>query len=349
MVLCHSRMLYVEFTLSETMEHFLAAHQHAFEFFRGVPQQVMVDNCKVAVLQHRRGEPAVINPRYLDFANHYGFTIKPCAVRQPQQKGRVEKAVDYIKGNFLNGLELTTFDPINPAVRVWLDTVANVRVHGETRQKPVDLFVQEQKQLHPLSALPYEAAVVRPVRTNGRFRVIVDTNRYSVPARYASSAVLTLKAFPDRLCFYQAQQLVAEHVRSYDRHQDFEHPDHAAPLLAQRQTARRQQLLARFLALSPQAAEYYRQLEARRTVPRHHVQKIVALSDIYGPEKVGRALEDAFHYAAFSAEYIANILEQRERKLPEPGALHLTRQLDLLELELPEPDLSVYDQEGGDR
>jgi hypothetical protein len=143
--------------------------------------------------------------------------------------------------------------------------------------------------------------------------------------------------------------LVAEHVRSYDRHQDFEHPDHAAPLLAQRQTARRQQLLARFLALSPQAAEYYRQLEARRTVPRHHVQKIVALSDIYGPEKVGRALEDAFHYAAFSAEYIANILEQRERKLPEPGALHLTRQLDLLDLELPEPDLSVYDQKGGGR
>ena len=91
--------------------------------------------------------------------------------------------------------------------------------------------------------------MVRPVRTNGRFRVIVDTNRYSVPARYASSAVLTLTAFPDRLCFYHEQQLVAEHVRSYDRHQDFEHPDHAAPLLAQRQTARRQQLLARFLAL----------------------------------------------------------------------------------------------------
>ena len=328
------------------MEHFLACHQQAFEFFRGVPQQVMVDNCKVAVLQHRRGEPALLNPRYLDFANHYGFEIKPCAVRQPQQKGRVEKAVDYIKGNFLKGLELTTFDPINPAARVWLDTVANVRVHGETRQRPVDLFAQEQTQLRPLSALPYEAAVVRCVRANGRFRVIVDTNRYSVPARYASAA-LTLKAFPNRLCFYHQEQLVAEHVRSYDRHQNFEHPDHAAPLLAQRQTARRQQWLIRFLALSPQAPEYYRQLETRRSVPRHHVQKIVALCEIYGPEKVGRALEDAGHYDAFSAEYIANILEQRERQLPEPGALHLTRKLDLLELELPEPDLSVYDPEGG--
>jgi transposase len=90
-VLCHSPMLYVESTLAETMEHFLVAHQHAFEFFRGVPQQVIL-NCKVAVLQHRRGEPALINPRYPDFANHYCFTIKPCTVRQPQQKGRVEKA-----------------------------------------------------------------------------------------------------------------------------------------------------------------------------------------------------------------------------------------------------------------
>lgn len=348
MVLCHSRMLFIEFTLAETMEHFLAAHQHAFEFFGGVPHQIMVDNCKVAVLQHRRGEPALLNPRYLDFANHYGFEIKPCAVRQPQQKGRVEKAVHYIKGNFLHGLERTTFDPLNPAARVWLDSVANVRLHGETRQKPIDLFVQEKTQLRPLSVLPYEAAVVRSVRANSRFRVIVDTNRYSVPARHASAA-LTLKAFSNRLCFYDQEQLVAEHVRSYDRFQAFEYPDHVAPLLAQRQTARRQQLLARFLALSPQAAEYHRQLEVRRSVSHHHVQKIVALSETYGLEKVSRALEDAFHYDAFSAEYIANILEQRERKLPEPGALHLTRQLDLLDLELPEPDLSIYEQEGGNQ
>ena len=97
------------------------------------------------------------------------------------------------------------------------------------------------------------------------------------------------------------------------------------------------------LALCPEAPEYYRQLEQRRSVPRHHVEKILALSEIYGVEPVARALEDALHFAAFSAEYIANILEQRQRRLPEPGALHLTRQQDLLDLELPEPDLSVYE------
>ena len=81
----------------------------------------------------------------------------------------------------------------------------------------------------------------------------------------------------------------------------------------------------------------------RRLNPKHHVQKIVALSELYGVEAVARALEDAFTYQAFSCEYIANLLQQRQHPPQEPGALHLTRQQDLLELELPAPDLSLYD------
>jgi hypothetical protein len=152
-----------------------------------------------------------------------------------------------------------------------------------------------------------------------------------------------LKRFPDRVLVYDQDQLVAEHVRRYDRNQDYELPDHVAPLLVHRQQARDQKLFLRFLALSPQAQEYYRQLEARRLNPKHHVQKIVALSELYGTDAVARALADAFTYQAFSCEYIANLLAQRQHPPQEPGALHLTRQADLLELELPAPDLSVYD------
>jgi len=114
-------------------------------------------------------------------------------------------------------------------------------------------------------------------------------------------------------------------------------------LLAQRKNAREQKLLGRFLTLSPKAEAYYRELEQRRLNTRHHVQKIVALSEIYGIEAVARAMEDAFTFQAFSCEYIVNILESRQRLLPEPSALHLTRRQDLLDLEMPEPDLSVYD------
>ena len=340
MVLAFSRKLYLEFTLAETLEHFLCAHQHAFEYFGGVGRQVWGDNCKVAVRSRAAGA-RVLNPRYLDFANHHGFQIRACGVGQPQEKGRVENGVGYVKKNFLNGLDLTDFQLFNPAARYWLDTVANVRVHGQTHQTPQELFAQEK--LRPLHPLPYEAAVLETVRVNSQFRFKVDSNRYSVPCQYASSR-LTLKRWPDRLLVYDQDKLVAEHVRRYDRHQDYELPDHVAPLLLHRKKAREQKLFLRFLALCPKAPEYYQQLEQRRLNPQHHVQKIVALSELYGIETVARALEEAFTYQAFSCEYIANLRHQRQHPPEAPGALHLTRQQDLLELELPAPDLSIYDQ-----
>ena len=76
---------------------------------------------------------------------------------------------------------------------------------------------------------------------------------------------------------------------------------------------------------------------------RHHIRKIIALSEIYGEEKVSRAIDDAIAYQAFSCEYIANILEQRERSVAPTGALHLTRRQDLLDLDITEPNLSIYD------
>ena len=260
MVLAFSRKLYLEFTLAETLEHFLACHQHAFEYFGGVVRQVWVDNCRVAVLSRAAGT-VVFNPHYLDFAQHYGFQIRACGVGQPQEKGRVENGVGYVKKNFLHGLELSDFQAINPAARYWLDTVANVRVHGQTHQTPQELFAQEK--LQPLPPQPYQAALVQPVRVNSQFRIPVDGNAYSVPCQYASSQ-LTLKRFPDRLLVYDQDKLVAEHVRRYDRLQDYELPDHVAPLLLHRKQAREQKLLLRFLALSPKAHEYYQHCNVAR-------------------------------------------------------------------------------------
>lgn len=341
-VLCYSRLMYLEFTLGQSQEHFLGCHQRAFAFFKGVPESVMVDNCKTAVLSHPLGQPAQLNPRYLDFANHYGFKVRACGVRKGNEKGRVENGVKYIKENFLRGLELPPWPALNPAARHWLETIASVRIHRETHKTPLELFAVEECKLKPVSVLPYDTALVRPLRVNSRFRVVWETNRYSVPAHWAGT-LLTARIYADRLALYHENQPVAEHVRSYDRHGDFEHPDHAQPLLAQRQKAREQQLLTRFLSLCPQAPDYYAQLQQRRLNARHHVQKILALVEIYGLEKVTRAIQDAHEYQAYSCEYIANIIEQHQRKLPEPGALHLTRSADLLDLALPEPDLSVYD------
>jgi transposase len=342
MVLCWSRRMYVEFTLCQKQEHWLACHRNAFEYFGQVAAEVMCDNPKTAVLSHPLGGPPVFNPAYFDLAGHYGFEIKPCGPRKGNEKGRVEAGVAYVKKNFLAGRELTELAAINAEARLWLDTVANVRVHGETHRSPMEMFAEERAALKPLPAHPYDCAATAPVRVSNRCRVTVDTNRYSVPPRCASGQ-LTLKLYPGRLLIFERDQLVAEHVRSYDRYQDIEWREHTAGLIHDRQQARWQRVLLRFLGLTAHAAAYHEQLAERRLNPRHHVQKIVALSEIYGVEAVGRALEDAHDLGAYSCEYIANLLEQRRRFLPEAGALHLTRQSDMLELDLPAPDLSLYE------
>jgi transposase len=346
MVLCYSRRMYLEFTVSQKMEFFLACHENAFAAFGGCPSRIMVDNLKSAVLRHLVGVAPVFNPKYLDFSRHWGFEITACNARSGNEKGRVENGVGFVKKNLLAGLELPDFAALQPAATLWVDTVANVRMHETTHQRPIDHFEEERAQLRRLNPAGFDLARVCTVRATKQFRVPLDSNHYSVPSRYAGQR-LTLKAYADRVCIYEADQLLARHPRSMDRHQDIEDPEHAHQLLAQRKSAREQRLLVQFLALSPRAQAYREGLEAKRVNARVHLRKILALAEIHGKESVARALDDGLELQAFSAEYIANILAARRRICQEPAALQLTRRADLLELELPEPDLSIYDRDEG--
>jgi hypothetical protein len=167
----------------------------------------MVDNLKTAVLAHPLGGPVVLNPRYAAFAAYYDFTIKPCGPRRANEKGRIENAIGYIRKNFLAGREITDFAALKPAVRDWLDTIANVREHGETKRTPLEMFAEEKEKLRPAPAQPYDAAEVIPIGVSARCRVVVETNRYSVPPAYASKP-LTLKLYADRLRLYAGEGLV---------------------------------------------------------------------------------------------------------------------------------------------
>ena len=341
MVLAYSRMMYVEFVLSEAQDQFLSCHEHAFEYFGGVPRSVMIDNLKAGVLSHPLGQKAVFHPKYVDFANHYGFKISACNVRAPNEKGRVENGVGYVKKNFLNGLARDCFDAINPAAQFWLDTIANPRIHGTTHKKPIEMFNEERPELLKLTHTPYDVGVSRSVTVSSQFRITFETNTYSVPAEYASKRVL-LRVYPDKLIVYHEHNLVAEHLRIYDRRKDILNPDHQRKLLQQKRKARDQQHLKHLMRLSPRADEYVRQLQHRRLNAIVHIRKIIALSEIYGEKETARAIEDAIEFHAYSSEYIANILQQRSRHTPEPSALHLTRNEDLLDIELPAPDLTIY-------
>lgn len=342
MVLCYSRMLFLRFTLGQGMEHFLKCHEEAFHCFGGVPHRIMVDNLKCAVLRRNVGNAPVYNPRYADYARHYHFAISACNVRKGNEKGQVESAVGYVKKNLLRGLEISKYEILAPLAQEWLDQVANVRLHGTLKKRPVDLFAEDKQAMKPLPPLPMDTGRLCPARANSRFRVLFDANRYSVPYRYASKPV-RMYVYTDELHFYDGDKLIARHPRCYDRNQDFEHPDHVAGLLAKKGKALYQRLLTAFLDLAPCAPAFYEQLKLRNQNERYHVRQIMALRDQYGEEMICRVLADCHAYQVYNASYVANLLEQRTRITQEPGPLHLSRREDLLDLELPKPDLDVYE------
>lgn len=132
MVLGYSRMLFVQFTVLERMEHFLECIRLGFNAFGGVPRKLVIDNLKTGVLSHPRGMPAVFHPRLVEMGEHYGFQPVACNPHSPNEKGMVEKSVSYVKGNFLNGHAYETLDTLQAAAVQWLNTVANQRVHSAT-------------------------------------------------------------------------------------------------------------------------------------------------------------------------------------------------------------------------
>jgi len=347
MVLCHSRMIYVELFLGEAMEHWLTAHRNAFDALGGVPRKVMVDNCKTAVLVPCRAEqPAQFNPAYLDFAAHYGFRPVACNPGRPNEKGRVENAVGFVKSSFLAGREPAALEAMAPALADWLDTVANTRVHRATNRRPAELFEEvERGALRPLPAAPHECAVVRPVVATSTFRVTVATNRYSVPCAHASRR-LSLRLLADRVVLSAPSgEVVADHPRNYGRHRDIVDPDHGRELESRLRHGRDHRRIESFLALGTAAEAYLAGLREKRPAWRGHVDRILALAGIHGRDPVARLLMDALEHHAFSSEYVLNILEARSRALPEPGPLHVTRRSDLLDLEVPKPNLDIYSTE----
>ncbi len=348
MVLGYSRMLYIEFFLGESIEFWLTAHRNAFEYFQGVPEYVMVDNCKTAVIKPRKnGAEAIINADYAAFAEHYGFSVNPCTPHRPNEKGRVERVINYARTSFLAGRAPSVPEALNPALWHWLENTANVRTHRVTGRQPIDRFNEEEKAaLKPLPVVPHPCAAILPVVANSCCRITVAANRYSIPPQFASTRLL-LHRYADRIVVFTADgQSVANHQRSFARNREIVDPEHLEALKHITKRARQNRQITTFLTLGSSAKSYLDGLKEKRIDYRGDVRKINAQIDIFGREPVIRALADAHEHHAYAADYILNLLHARLRMNDTPASpLSLVRNADLLNLELSEPNLNAYDKD----
>jgi transposase len=343
MTLDYSRMLYLEFTVSEAMEEFQRCHQNAFAFFGGVPRRAFYDNLKTVVLAHV-GKDVRFNPRFVDFAGHFLFEPVACNPAAGWEKGRVERSIQYIRSSFLLGRDFRSLEEINCAAATWRDETANRRVHKTTGKRPVDLFAEEKANLLALPELGYDTRVLRSCCVTPDCRVTFENNTYSVPPKHVGRQ-LTLRASPSEVFVYDGADLVVRHVRSHATHFDVLLPEHVQAVLETKRRATGQTRQRLFLALGPEAQPYLSGLVKSDLSVDHHLQRILDLVATYGRAEIMGAIVLALQHAAFGAQYVENIVasERRRRNEEQRTPLKIARK-DLADIDLPEQSLDHYDE-----
>lgn len=188
MRLSYSRLDYYEKVYDQKVETFIAAHINAFEAFGGVPKYVRIDNLKSAILKASFYEPTY-QQAYKDFAKYYDFSPLPCRIRKPNDKGKVESGIKFVKNNFFKGRAFNGGNDLDCQLKAW-NSIVNQRVHGTTRKVPSQVFTEEEKSC--LGLLPPVRFAVSKISTRKVYHdchIYVDYNYYSVPYEYVGKKV----------------------------------------------------------------------------------------------------------------------------------------------------------------
>ena len=314
-ILGYSRRQYLHFTESQDFETTMREHVRAFTYMRGVAATCLYDNMKVVVARYEGDEP-IYNTRFLSFATHYGYKVWACRRRRPQTKGKCERQFRYCESSFLGGRSFRNLEHLNECLARWLAEVADVRIHRETKRRPIDLHAEEEPYLLPLPEKPFDTAEVVYRTVNAEGMVAYRQNFYSVPWRYLGQ-VLPLRITEEEVIVYDSDlTLLARHSllpRSVTgRHCEL--PQHRPQEDSKQREA---QLRGRFAELGPAARRFLEGLLKSHRMGKDQAERVLKLLDTYRRADLIGALERAARFGAFSLRSVERILAaQAQPKTP---------------------------------
>lgn len=226
MILSYSRKRYIEFTTEMTQETLMKCHMNAFSYFNGIPQQLLYDNMRTVVTKHSVSQIR-FNKKFEDFLSYYGVVPKACKPYRAQTKGKVERAVAYLKSNFLKRRLPETLEDLNAEVRKWLDQVVHKKRNQTTQQCPNDRFIEERTFLIRWNTKPlYQVRQWELREVSKDCFISYQQNKYSVPYRYAGQQVKLHETNEGMLELYDEYERIAVHPLIDGRHQMTMKPEH---------------------------------------------------------------------------------------------------------------------------
>ena len=342
MALCYSRMLYLEFVLSQAMGSFLRCMERGLRFFGGSTKVDIFDNMKTVVISHTPAA-TVFNQRFLEYARTRHFGVVACNVARGNEKGRVERPIGFARERFWPGCRPADLMDLNVKATAWRDTFANKRVHEVTGKVPALVFENEERQLlRPVGEAPFSTDDVESAGVTKSFRVRFDRNLYSVPPQLVGQSVV-VRANDDAVAVFLGPKQVAVHRRSWDIGQDIEHPAHREAAVAKKPRAAAGTLPPGLTGLGDVGVNYFKVLAAGTRSVHREIVRLTFLVELFGATSTATAVEEVMRTGHVGAEYVEYVLRHKRGLVPQAQPLRLGDPA-LDDISFAEPDLARYDR-----
>lgn len=319
-VLSWSRQIFLRFYLGAHMENFLRGHVGAFDAWGGIPRVALYDNLKSAVLE-RQGTVIRFNPTLLALAGHYRFEPRPVAVARGNEKGRVERAIRYIRDAFFAGRSFTDVTDLNAQADAWVIEQAGERRCPEDETLTVsEAFAQERVRLLELPGDPFPTDEIKAVSAGKTPYVRFDLNDYSIP-HTCVARTLTVAATLEEVRILDGQTVLATHPRSYDRRQQVEIPDHVAALVLDKHQASAHRGTDQLIQALPASRALLTGAVERGEPLGRMVRTLAELLERYGVAELTLAIDEALARGVPHPNAVLMALERRRQAQAAPPPL----------------------------
>jgi transposase len=342
MVLCFSRLLYLEFTRSENFHEFIRCHENAFNFFGGVTQECWYDNLASAVTD-RMGKLVRFNSRFFAYMGHYGIHPQACNPARGNEKGRVEDGVKYIRSSFFAGREFKDFNDLKKQATFWQNETANKREHRVTRKIPILHFeAGEKKTLIALNPHPYDTEEIFSKIVPPNFHIIYDANKYSVPWTLVGVGV-TIRISDLEVKIFYNEKFITKHERFYGKFKTFTKNEHIKGLLERKNNQSRDNWqISAIKSIGPNMSRYLGFIQSGSRSIRKEAAKLLALATVYGESKVDTAASVLLKTGMIGVDNL-ELLLKTENQENQTAPVPLQFQNQRLNRTVPTTDLRRYD------